>query len=140
MANVIRRIHKLRKYREQEARMDLLEAEAQCRNSEDRLAGTNDKIARSRANCSDDVSELARHHAYALRMEMVRRRDEAQLLQNKRQVSQSRGRVQHAAREAKIVETLADNRDADRAAEVAQRTQRGLDDAALQAWWRKATA
>jgi len=138
MDGVIRCIHRLRKYREREARLELVRAEDEARTQEARLHATNASIERSRATAgSTSAAEMARHHTFALRMEMVRRREETCLLERQVEVSDRRQEVRRAATDARIVELIADSREAAEAEALQTASNHQLDELGLQRWWRR---
>ena len=138
MDEVVRRIHRLRKYAEREARLKLMEASGRTTACEARLGETNRRIDQSRAQCNENrAGDMAAHHEYALKMEMVRRHNEMDLIRKQREEFGARNSVKKAAMEARIMEKVADSREAEVAADVAQKNQVGLDEIGLQGWWRR---
>jgi flagellar export protein FliJ len=94
------------------------------------------RLERSREAAELDPVELARHHAYALQMEMTRRAGEQDLVVREREVADCRDRLRDAARGHRVVEIVMENR-----AQVAERRAKRLetsqlDELGVQAWWR----
>ena len=95
------------------------------------------RVERSRRAAEVDPVELARHHAFALQMEMKRRSGEQDLLTREREVADCRDRLRDAARGHRVVELVMENR-AQEAARHAKRLETAhLDELGVQAWWRK---
>ncbi len=137
MDGVIRSIHRLRKYREHEARLQLAEAEVQESLVEGRLRDNREAVARSRAEVQTDATDVYCHHSYALRMEMARRREEASLHQRHRDVLDRRSDVRHAATEARVVELVCEAREEAERVRLATEERNQLDEAGLLGWWRR---
>lgn len=135
-AAVMRQIHRIRKYQEQDTRVAWLSAEQERQNREASLDQTQRQINASRDNAAGDVEALVRHHAYALRMEMVRRRQAEQVRDQQRTVDFHQDRWRHANREAKVVERIAETREESMRWAEQQLEQRRLDECGMQGWWR----
>ncbi len=137
MKSVLDRIHRLKKYTEQCAQMDLAEAETIAEAQAQRVSRANFLVEDSYANCGASIGDIAQHHAFALRTEMTRRKDEAQLVMMRREVSDKRKDVIAASVDKKVVELVAEHRASEQLQNAARKTQRQLDEAALQVWIRR---
>lgn len=138
MDGIIRSIHRLRKYREHEARLQLAEAESQRSEVEQRLADNRQAVSRSRDEVSaGSASDVYSHHSYALRMEMARRCEEADLQARRREVQDRRSDVRRTATEARIAELVAEAREEAERLRLATKERAQLDEAGLQGWWRR---
>lgn len=137
MQDTIRRIHRLRKFEEQTRRRDLLVAENREHENREALQSTEQQVRRSQAQTSDNhVDDMARHHAFALRMEMQRRVQQSQLDHQSRRVSFHREQWNVANREARIVERVAELREEAEMVEQRHVEQRELDSLGMAAWWK----
>jgi len=137
-AKVIRRIHKLRKHVENEARLALTVAERDRQRQEEVIQELNDAIDRSREGLLDaNAEELFYHQSWVLRMEMTRRQAEAVLMEKQQEVFRRRAILVEAAKEARILERVAEVREEAAAAEERHRSGKLLDEIGVQAWWGK---
>ena len=138
MSSVLPKLYRIRKYREHTARRDLVDAQDAQRAHEDRLRQNADQVATSRGEASvEDPMDLARHHAYALRMEMDRRRETSQLSKRQREVVRRMSDVRHAAMATRTVERLAEMRQEVDTHEARRTEQRQLDELGLLGWSRR---
>lgn len=138
MASVLRTIHRIRKYREHSARVELTDAETRAAAQKDRLDLTLKTMSRSRSGVQTaDADDVAARHVYALRMEMVRRHEEAALAERLQEVEQRRGVVVAAATEARIAERVAEIREEAAAVRKQDQDRHLLDELGSQGWWRR---
>lgn len=136
--SVLPQLHRLRKYKEHTARRDLLDAQAAQRATEEKIRCTEERVAVSRAQAkTTDPAEMARHHAYALRMELSRRRDEAGLIKRRGEVARRRTEVRTAAVAARTVERLAEMREELTSTERRRTEQHRLDELGMMSWNRR---
>jgi hypothetical protein len=136
--SVIRRIHRLRKYREDEARLEHLEAEKERQLQEDFVRSTTEAMDRVRTQPpTRDAEQLGYQQGWMLRMEMLRRRGEQVLYERRIEESRRRELLILAAREARVVERVAEIREEAYAEEERQRSRRFLDEVGAQTWWRR---
>ena len=135
--DLLRRIERLNRYREREARQELLVAERAQEEQEVGLRATNEAINTGRASRSDSASEHALTDAWLLRAEVDRRGQEITLLQRQRDAHERRGTWQSAARDVRTVERLAEIREEAEALESARSAQRVLDDVGAIQWQRR---
>ncbi|MBN2799932.1 MAG: hypothetical protein JXX28_12370 [Deltaproteobacteria bacterium] len=136
--SVLDTIHRIRKYHEQTARVELREAEGEAAALERRLADTIGQVERAHAGQRhEDADDLSRRHAFRLQMEMRRRAEAQQVEQGQAKVSERRGVVVQRATEARVMERLVETRAEAvlRDLEVANRT--FLDEVGAQGWLRK---
>ena len=135
---VIRRIHRLRKHRENEARLEFVVAERERQAQEDVVKETASAIERARADEGPlNAEQLSYQQGWLLRMEMLRRRAEQLLLDRKVEEGRRREVMVAAALEARVVERVAELREEANAEEERQRSRRFLDEVGSQAWWRR---
>ena len=135
--DLLRRIERLNRYREREARQELLVAERAQEEQEVGLRATNEAINTGRASRSDSASEHALTDAWLLRAEVDRRGQEITLLQRQRDAHERRGTWQSAARDVRTVERLAEIREEAEALDSARSAQRVLDDVGAIQWQRR---
>lgn len=135
--DVLRRIERLNRHREREARQDLLAAERAQEAQEAELRAANEAINAGRGARSDVASERALADAWLMRAELDRRGTELTLLQRQRDAFERRGLWQTAAREVKTVERLAELREEIERDEQARAAQRVLDDVGAIQWRRR---
>ena len=136
--SVLPQLHRLRKYREHTARRELLDAQMAQDAAEDKIKRAAESVALSRADTEEtDPADLARHHAYALRMELTRRRDEAGLSKRRGDVARRTSDVRSAAVAARTVERLAEIRDETTATARRRSNQRKLDELGMVGWKRQ---
>lgn len=137
MTTVLRKLHRLRQYEETNSRLDWIAAERDRRDQEALVQDTENRIAASRAQGNQDAEDLLRHHAFALRMEMTRRKQVEVLDDRARAASWRMDRWKSAKQAERIVDLVAENREAEGAALARQREQRSLDEAGLVGWLRR---
>ena len=135
--DLLRRIERLNRYREREARQELLVAERAQEEQEVGLRAANEAINTGRASRSDSASEHALTDAWLLRAEVDRRGQEITLLQRQRDAHERRGTWQSAARDVRTVERLAEIREEAEALDSARSAQRVLDDVGAIQWQRR---
>jgi hypothetical protein len=135
---VIRRIHRLRKHRENEARLEFVVAERERQAQEDFVRETAAAMERARGEeAPQSAEELSYQQGWLLRMEMLRRRAEQVLVDRKVEEGRRREVLVAAALEARVVERVAEIREEANAEEERQRSRRFLDEVGSQAWWRR---
>lgn len=135
--DLLRRIERLNRYREREARQDLLVAERAQETQEGELRAANDAINAGRASRSESAHEHALAESWLLRAELTRRSQEMTLLQRQRDAHERRGTWQSAARDVRTVERLAELREDAAALDSARGAQRVLDDVGAIQWQRR---
>lgn len=138
MSDVIRRLHRLRKHAEREAKVQLMEAMAATQRSEERLNDTNRSLEEAREAVDSGDYDLAAHHSWALRTEMARRRQEQDFLRRQRLEAKRREVVRERATEARTLERIAELRDAERDQAQGRKDRMALDEAGSRGWWVRA--
>jgi hypothetical protein len=112
-------------------------AERERHDQEALVQDTENRIAASRAQGDLDAHDLLRRHAFALRMEMTRRKQTEVLDDRARAAMWRMERWKSAKQAERIVDLVAENREAEGAAALRQTEQRSLDEAGLQGWLRR---
>jgi flagellar export protein FliJ len=139
MPDALRTVHRIRKVEERRARAILAAAELARAEAEARLWAT--EAAQldgwDRASGTGQLVDLATHHATALRRELHRRAQEREVAAHDQHAGRCRQALQGAARRSKVVELVADDREARMMAELSRRANATFDEQGLQAWWRR---
>ena len=137
MNRTLEALLRIREHGKRNARLQLVEAESARIDQEKAISQTRHRVDVARRSAEDDPASMARYHAFRLRMEMVQRRQEQELMSRERQVTQRRDDLRHAARDSRVVELVIENRE--RAAlEQARRDEGALmNELGVQAWWRQ---
>jgi hypothetical protein len=118
--------------------LELAEAEFEEQRRESALNKVEEDVRDSREQTKmDDANDVAQHHNYALRMEMIRRERQAELCEQRDLVVGHRDHVRVRSLEAKVVELVGESREEAEAMELRRSEQKELDEAGAQAWWRK---
>lgn len=135
MGAILKRMIRLRELEERRAQIEVNEA---VQAVETHRRGLNELDARVEAShggaCT--VEDFSRHHAFALRSEMQRRRQEHALAQAQVRTDETRARLLEVARSRQAIEEV--NR-AQLEREQDERRKRGqkvLDETGLGGWWR----
>ena len=138
MADILKHLERLRNHEKRQARIELTEAQNEKSMAEVELAENVAHVEKIRSSTSeDDPMEVARYHAFRLRMEMTRRRQSSRLNGASDRVDVCRDRLDNAVRRAQTIEKLLEQR-ADEAAREARKNEATmLDELGLQGWWRK---
>jgi len=138
MADILKHLERLRNHEKRQARIELTEAQNEKDVAEVELAENVSHVQEIRDSTSaDDPMEVARYHAFRLRMEMTRRRQSSRLNGASDRVDMCRNRLDSAVRRAQTIEKLLEQR-ADEAAREARKNEATmLDELGLQGWWRK---
>ena len=110
-AAVLAGMLRIKRYSEDLARVDLVNAEHEAVVRERRLASTAESVVRSRDICDQtDPAQMAQHHSYALKMEMQRRGQANSLVKQNRLVTQKRGALKKAVTESRVISRLSELR------------------------------
>ncbi len=137
MDRTLKALHRIREHGKRRARLRLLEAEVARQDQVEAIDQTRHRVEVARRRAEDDPATMARYHAFRLRMEMVQRRQEQELMSRERQVSACRDDLRHAARSSRVVELVIENRQK-LADEQARRSESALlNELGVQAWWRQ---
>jgi flagellar export protein FliJ len=137
MGAILKRIIRLRRLDEQQARLSMVEARMKEDEQAQQLVELGSRVAVSHRGATGERAELVtRHHAFALRSEMVRRRGEAELRQTQAQVEERREHLQSITRHRQLVQELSRLESAREREESDRRDQKVLDETGLRGWWR----
>jgi flagellar export protein FliJ len=138
MSKILEHLKRLREHEKKQARLGLSKAEREEQRQIERIEAHHKTVAEVRENCRiDDPAEVARYHAFRLKMEMVRRRNEARLERCQVKVDQTRDKLTEKVKETRTLETLIENRQEAEAAEKARKDGATLDELGIQGWKRK---
>lgn len=132
------RLQRVQRIQEQNARLEVVRSEAQLDSSEARLAGVLDAISTARTNAEGlGADDVARVHAYTLRMEMQRRRQAAEVERSRRALEERRSSLVEASLTRRTTELAAESAEAVRDALARTREQARLDEIGLIAYARR---
>jgi len=138
MSKILEHLKRLREHEKKQARLGLTKAELDEQRQKERIEAHHKTVDEVRENCNmDDPSEVARYHAFRLKMEMVRRRDASRLERYQTKVDQSRDKLTEKVKESRTLETLIENRAEAEAAVKAKKEGAALDELGIQVWKRK---
>jgi len=136
--NVLQSVIRLRRHHEREVLRDLAQAEQLRLTTERALEATNRDMEDTLGNVSgDDPADMARRHAHAIRLEMERRRQEVHATEAARRVTVHQRAAGVAARDKRVIELVAEAREAAELLEARRHEAEHLDQAGLQSWWRR---
>ena len=138
MADVLKHLQRLREHEKKQAQMDLAKAEQ----AEEAQAEKVDKNARSvtqarESTLEDSAAEVARYHAFRLRMEMVRRREVGRLEKRKAAVDSARETLNESLKQVRTLDKIIENREEEAAKEARKSEENLMNELSLQGWWRK---
>ena len=140
MGDVLDLVHRLRKAEEHRARAILASSETKVSESQALLASTEARLAESYSASSEasanGVMHLQALHQGALRLEVQRRMQSRDLTASEDEASQARAAFSDKARQAKVVELVADARRDAHLHQHQRRTRAAFDEQGLQSWWR----
>jgi flagellar biosynthesis chaperone FliJ len=95
------------------------------------------RVVDARAGTQEnDASEVARYHAFRLRMEMIRRRETGRLQERQNQVSFARENLDHSVRQVRTLDKLIENREEETAKDARKAENELMNELSVQAWWR----
>jgi len=138
MADVLKHLQKLREHEKKQAQMELAKAERAEEQQAARVDDNAQQVASARENTPEDnAAEVARYHAFRLRMEMARRREMGRLEKRKNEVSNARDKLNTSVKNARTMDKLIENRAEDQAKEARKKETALMDELGLQSWWRK---
>ena len=140
MTRTLRRLARIQRIVQDEARNDLISAEQVLSAHDDAIARCHEDLAAAREGVAEDVDDLMRRHAYSLRVEMQRRRLVAQGQRLADRVERRRGRLLEAAQRVQTTERFTDRLETIAATDDDRRAQRQLDEAGLLVWQRRVGA
>ena len=138
MADSLAKLQRMRDRERKAARLELARAERAKASQAARLEENRHQArnARTLAQSIDPV-ELARYHAFQLRMEMARRRETTRLEKREQDVERKQAKLVEAMREARVVELVAEVRAEQEALEARRQESGVLDEVGLQSWFRR---
>jgi len=137
MTDTLKRIARIQKYRETEARRELARAVEQERADLDQLDEMHQAVAEQREQRHDtDADDLARHHAWSLRMEMDLRRQLGTLEQTEVVVRHKRRQLVYAAQALEATRAVMDQLQRTQANERLRDEERELSEIGTTLWWR----
>jgi len=137
MNRTLKALHRIREHGKRNARLRLMEAETARIDQEEAIDQTRHRVDIARRTSDPDPASMARYHAFRLRMEMVQRRQEQELMSRERQVTRARDDLRTAARDSRVVELVIEERQRE-AMEQARRDEDALmNELGVQAWWRQ---
>ncbi len=138
MADTLAKLQRLRDRQRKAARLELARAQRAEAQQAERLADNRAQVADARplVETADPV-ELARYHAFQLRMEMARRREQTRLEHRERDVNARQDKLVDALREVRVVERIQEIRAEQTALEHRRAEDQELDEVGLQSWFRR---
>ena len=138
MADVLKHLQKLREHEKKQAQMELAKAERAEEQQAARVEENAEQVAAARENTPEDsAAEVARYHAFRLRMEMARRREMGRLEKRQHEVSEAREKLNTSVKNARTMEKLIENRSEEQAKAARKKEATLMDELGLQNWWRK---
>lgn len=138
MSAVLDKLIRLRRYTETIARQDLVSAQNMEQTTATALAHISARVAKSSVSVNPSVAtDVAMHHAYSLKMEMVRRTQVNTLITQKRAVSVKRNDLREASVQSRILTRLAELRDEVMEDDARKSSQRTLDEVGALLWARR---
>ena len=131
-------LQSIREHQKREKWLDFVEAERVRAQQEEQLAQLTARMESVRAGQeSEEAGWLAQRQSWCLQMEMRRRNEQRTLETHTRTAEERRGHLEHARREARIVELFIEQHD-ERAAAEARRAESSFnDELGAQRWWRQ---
>jgi flagellar export protein FliJ len=137
MADVLKHLHKLREHEKKQAQMDLAKAQRAEDLQIEKVEKNAQRVVDARAGTQEnDASEVARYHAFRLRMEMIRRRETGRLQERQNQVSFARENLDHSVRQVRTLDKLIENREEETAKDARKAENELMNELSVQAWWR----
>ena len=137
MTDTLRRIARIQKFRETEARRELARAQEQERADQAQLDEMHQAVAEQRSRrLQGDADDLARHHAWSLRMEMDLRRQEGSVKRRETHVHSRRREVLYAARALETTRNVMDHVQRREATERRRHEDREISEIGATLWWR----
>ena len=138
MSSVLDKLIRIRRYTENIARQDLVSAQNKEQRTATALANTSARVADSSDAVNPNVAtDVAMHHAYSLKMEMVRRTQANALIIQKRDVSSKRNDLRDASVQSRILTRLGELRDDVMEQDERKSSQRKLDEVGTLLWMRR---
>ena len=133
----IRRLKRLAEHKERMAKIDLSRAEHERMVQQQILDTHTATLASVLASRPTDAEDARQRHAYALQVELTRRRAERTLFERQRQAGLKREALIGEARERRTWEIAEENRMNEAKAEAERKLRATLDQIGLDIWWRR---
>lgn len=138
MSDVLKHLQRLREHEKKQAQMDLTKAELAEEMQKAKVEENAQSVENAReATREDDAAEVARYHAFRLRMEMMRRREVGRLEKRKEAVQSARDTLNESVRKVRTLDKLIENREEEAAKEARKSEENLMTELSLQGWWRK---
>ena len=138
MSDVLKHLQRLRAHEKKQAQMDLAKAELAQEMQKAKVEENAQSVVNAReATREDDAAEVARYHAFRLRMEMVRRREVGRLEKRKAAVADARETLNDSVRKVRTLDKLIETREEEAAEEARKSEENLMTELSLQGWWRK---
>jgi flagellar export protein FliJ len=129
-------LERIREHQERIARVNFVEVRSRRDEAVDDLGALQRRLSLLRTERSTDTSDVARHHLFAVQMEMVRRQKAAGLEQMDHDLANAQARWNTARQSTRKVTRLAEIAEERTAREQAKKDAKELDDAGRMAWWK----
>ncbi len=137
MADVLKHLQKLREHEKKQAQMDLAKAQRAEETQRGKVEANAQKVRDAQENTQEnDAAEVARYHAFRLRMEMIRRRESGRLQKRQNQVMVAREVLNHSVRQVRTLDQLIENQEEKEAREARKVENELMNELSVQAWWR----
>jgi flagellar export protein FliJ len=137
MADVLKHLQKLREHEKKQAQLDLAKAQRAEDAQRGKIEANAQKVRDAQENTQEnDAAEVARYHAFRLRMEMIRRRESGRLQKRQNQVMVAREVLNHSVRQVRTLDHLIENREKEEAKEARKVDNDLMNELSVQAWWR----
>ena len=138
MADVLKHLQRLKEHEKKQAQMDLAKAEKAEEDQAEKVEINARSVAQAReSTLEDSAAEVARYHAFRLRMEMVRRRETGRLEKKKKAVHSAREALNESLKQARTLDKIIENREEEAAKEARKSEENLMNELSLQGWWRK---
>ena len=117
--------------------MDLAKAQRAEEMQRGKVEANAQKVRDAQENTQEnDAAEVARYHAFRLRMEMIRRRESGRLQKRENQVMIAREVLNHSVRQVRTLDQIIENREEEEAKEARKAETELMNELSVQAWWR----
>jgi len=138
MADVLKHLQRLREHEKKQAQMELAKAERAEEAQAARVEENARRVEAAREGTQEnDAAEVARYHAFRLRMEMMRRREVGRLQKRQHAVSDARNILNDSVRQARTLDKLIESKEEEAAKEARKSEEILMNELSLQGWWRK---
>jgi len=136
MSGILQKIRRIREIDEERARLELRDTQRQFDELNRDLTVIGQRVQASHSSTlNTDAGDLALHHAFALRMEMERRQQEARCVEQEARVEESRESVVQASRQTRVAELVEERAAAAVRHSAATKEQRELDEMGIRGWY-----